>query len=280
MAHITGQQPFTALPNWIFHKQKAEPGWLSAYELAILLALQHFANGLSSGNCVFPSYKTLCAYAGISRNSAIKSIVLLQEKGLIKKEARYGENEQKTNVYHLVFWSVDQTQSAACPTQSTTCTTQSTTCTTQSTTETRGGPGDAPPQCRSCTRTRTIEQEPSNNKNPPISPQRPKRPPAGVELPDWLEPYREHLLQWLERRQKKYKLKPELTSFTMRALEYARDAGVLKVYCEYASERNWQSLGFAGYKETIEKLAKENGIATKASNQGKPAMSPIVYTLN
>ena len=66
----------------------------------------------------------------------------------------------------------------------------------------------------------------------------------------------------------------------MRALEYARDAGILKLYCEYASERNWQSLGFAGHKETIEKLAKENGIASKASGQGKPAMSPIIYTLN
>ena len=244
MAQITGQQPFTALPNWIFHKQKAEPGWLSAYELAILLALQHFANGLSSGNSVFPSYNTLCAYAGISRKTAIKSIAILQEKGLIKKEARYNENEQKTNVYHLVFWSMDQTQ------------------------------------CASCTRTRTIEQEPSNNKNPPISPQQPKRSPAGVDLPEWLEPYREHLLQWFEKRQKKHKLLPELTSSTMRALEYARDTGILKLYCEYASERNWQSLGFAGYKNTIEKLAKENGVVTKTSNQGKPAMSPIVYTLN
>lgn len=273
MAHITGQQPFTALPNWIFHKQKAEPGWLSAYELAILLALQHFANGLSSGNSVFPSYNTLCAYAGISRKTAIKSIAILQEKGLIKKEARYNENEQKTNVYHLVFWSMDQTQCATRPTQSLTDT-------TQSLTDTGGSAGDAPPQCASCTRTRTIEQEPSNNKNPPISPQQPKRSPAGVDLPEWLEPYREHLLQWFEKRQKKHKLLPELTSSTMRALEYARDAGILKLYCEYASERNWQSLGFAGYKDTIEKLAKENGVVTKTSNQGKPAMSPIVYTLN
>ena len=266
MTQITGQQPFTALPNWIFHKQKAEPGWLSAYELAILLALQHFANGASSGNCVFPSYKTLCVYAGISRNSAIKSIVLLQEKGLIRKEARHSENGQKTNVYHLVFWDGDQTQS--------------TTRTPQSTTEAGGSSGDGPPQCASCTRTRTIEQEPSNNINPPISPQQPKRLPAGVELPDWLEPCRKHLMQWLCSRQKRYKLRPELTSSTMRALEYARDAGVLEIYCEYISERNWQSLGFAGHRDTIEKLAKENGIATKASSQSKPAMSPIVYTLN
>ena len=222
---------------------------------------------------MFPSYSTLCAYAGISRKTAIKSITTLQEKGLIRKEAIYNENEQKTNIYHLVFWSVDQAQCATRPTQSLSYT-------TQSLTDTGGGAGDALPQCARCTRTRTIEQEPINNIEPPIPPQQPKRSPAGVDLPEWLEPYREHLLQWLEKRQKKHKLPPELTSSTMRALEYARDAGILKLYCEYASERNWQSLGFAGHKETIEKLAKENGIASKASGQGKPAMSPIIYTLN
>jgi hypothetical protein len=126
---------------------------------------------------------------------------------------------------------------------------------------------------------RSIEEN-HLEENPPMPPQQPKRSPAGVDLPEWLEPYREHLLQWFEKRQKKHKLPPELTSSTMRALEYARDAGVLEVYCEYVSERNWQSLGFAGHRDTIEKLAKENGIATKTSNQGKPAMSPIVYTLN
>jgi hypothetical protein len=131
---------------------------------------------------------------------------------------------------------------------------------------------------------RLLERKPIEEnhleENPPISPQQPKRSPAGVDLPEWLEPYREHLLQWFEKRQKKHKLPPELTSSTMRALEYARDAGILKLYCEYASERNWQSLGFAGYKDTIEKLAKEDGIATKTAGQGKPTMSPITYTLN
>jgi hypothetical protein len=127
---------------------------------------------------------------------------------------------------------------------------------------------------------RKLLEENHLEKEPPPSPRQPKQPPARMDLPDWLEPCRKHLMQWLCSRQKRYKLKPELTSSTMRALEYARDAGVLEVYCEYVSERNWQSLGFAGHRDTIEKLAKENGIATKTSGQGKPAMSPIVYTLN
>lgn len=268
MAQIVGRQPFTALPNWIFQKQKSEPGWLSIHELGVLVCLQYFANGSDHENYVFPSYQTLCAYAGISRKTAIKAIALLQEKGLIKKEARYGENEQKTNIYHLVFWSVDQTQSLRCTTQSLGCTTQSLGCT-------RGSAGDAPPQCTSCTRTRTIEQEPSNNKNPPISPQRPKQPPAGVELPDWLEAYREPLMQWLENRKKKHKLEPALSTLTIRALEYARSLGVLEYYCEYVSETGWRSLGFAGHKEAIDKLAKDHGIE---KNQ-KPKMAPIIYTL-
>ena len=269
MAEINGRQPFTALPNWIFYKQKAEPGWLSACELAILLALQHFANGLDSGNCVFPSYNTLCAYAGISRKTAIKCITLLQEKGLIKKEARYSENEQKTNVYHLVFWSVDQTQCASG-------TTQCTSDTGVAQEMHHPSAGDAPPQCTSCTRTITIEQEPSNKKNPPIPPHQPERPPAAIELPDWLESYREPLTAWLEKRKKKHKLDPELSTLTIRALEYANSLGILQIYCEYISEYNWMSLGFAGYKEAIDKLARDHGIE---KNQ-KPKMAPINYTLS
>lgn len=101
---------------------------------------------------------------------------------------------------------------------------------------------------------------------------------ASIELPDWLEPCREPLALWLENRRKKHKLTPELSSSTMRALEYARGIGVLQIYCEYASERSWQSLGFVGYKETIDKLAKENGMAPSVNS--KPTMSPIIYTLN
>jgi len=275
MARIKAQQTFTALPNWIIEKQKRRLGWLSCHELCVLLILQHFASGAGQGDDVFPSQSTIAACAGISKSSVIRSIAGLVEKNLIEKIPRYDELGQKTNLYRLMIWDGLPVGDEARPTPP----------------PVSGGHyplsvGQAPhvtqegAPCQGDTRTRTIEQEPMNNKNPPISPQQPKQPPAGVELPEWLNPYREHLLQWLDRRQKKYKLKPELTSSTMRALEYARDAGVLEFYCEYVSERNWQSLGFAGHKDTIEKLAKENGIATKILNQGRPVMSPIIYTLN
>jgi len=282
MARLKSCQAFTALPNWIFEKQKLQPGWLSCQELSVLMVLQHFAGGIGCGDEVFPSQKTISSCAGISKSTVIRCISALIEKNLIEKTPRYDDSGQKTNLYRLMIWdglpSGEEGLTELAPVSR------------RHPPVSEGHPpvseGQGPPvtetraPCHSDKRTITIEQEPSNNKNPPISPQQPKRPPAGVELPDWLEPYREHLLQWLDKRQKKHKLLPELTSSTMRGLEYARNAGILEIYCEYASERNWQSLGFAGYKETIEKLAKENGVATKTSNQGKPAMSPIVYTLN
>jgi hypothetical protein len=84
------------------------------------------------------------------------------------------------------------------------------------------------------------------------------------------------LLKWLENRKKKHKLDPEFTKFTLNGLTYARDLGVLAEYCEYSAEMNWRSLGFAGHKELIQKLAKEHGKAIKPE---KPVMADIVYTL-
>jgi hypothetical protein len=103
---------------------------------------------------------------------------------------------------------------------------------------------------------------------------------TAIRLPDWLEPHRAPLTAWLENRKKKHKLNPEITNITLRGLEYAKQIGALKVYCEYASEMNWRSLGFAGYKVTIDKLAKDNGIVLRQPVQAKPAMAPILYTLH
>ena len=275
MARLKGCQAFTALPNWIFEKQKLQPGWLSCQELSVLMVLQHFAGGVGRGDEVFPSQKTISSCAGISKSTVIRCILALVEKNLIEKTPRYDDFGQKTNLYRLMIWDGLPSDGKG-PTEPA----------PMSQRQPPVSEGQAPPvretraPCHSDKRTRTIEQEPINKIETPLPPRQPKQPPARMDLPDWLEPCRKHLMQWLCSRQKRYKLKPELTSSTMRALEYARDAGVLEVYCEYVSERNWQSLGFAGHRDTIEKLAKENGIATKTSGQGKPAMSPIVYTLN
>jgi len=57
-------------------------------------------------------------------------------------------------------------------------------------------------------------------------------------------------------------------------LQYAKQQGVLVEFCELAAESTWQSLGFNGYKEYIDKLVKE-----KHGRASKPAMSEINYTL-
>lgn len=100
----------------------------------------------------------------------------------------------------------------------------------------------------------------------------------GIELPEWLEPYREHITAWLRNRKKKHKLEAELTSSTLRGLEYAKDIGVLEEYCEFVSENAWRSLGFPGYKKTIDSLAKD--VRPTAAGTLKPLMAPIIYTLN
>lgn len=126
---------------------------------------------------------------------------------------------------------------------------------------------------------RPIEENHLIQENPPICPPLRSRARARVEvveLPDWLEGHREHLERWLENRRKKHRSSPEITKLTLKGLMYAKELGVLAEYCEYASEMNWMSLGFAGHRELVQKLAKEHGKAVKPD---KPVMADIVYTL-
>jgi hypothetical protein len=104
---------------------------------------------------------------------------------------------------------------------------------------------------------------------------RPSAPAEPIALEPWLEPHRELLERWLARRLKAHpSLEWEITSRSITALRYARDQKVIAELCELAAEKSWQSLGFAGYKDTVDKLAKE-----KHGKSFKPAMSEISYTL-
>jgi hypothetical protein len=96
-----------------------------------------------------------------------------------------------------------------------------------------------------------------------------------LELPEWLEPQREALEAWHQNRAKSHKrAKPGLSDRSMLALAYAKQCKVLKEFCDYAAERDWQSLGFAGYKDLVDKLAKEKG-QTVATMQ----VAQVNYTL-
>lgn len=104
MATFEGSYPFTALPNWILEKRASEKGWLSCSELSVLFALQYFAAGMGAQKGVYPSYKTICLYADVSKPTAINCINSLQEKGLIEKVARKNEQGDTSNVYYLRHW--------------------------------------------------------------------------------------------------------------------------------------------------------------------------------
>jgi len=126
-----------------------------------------------------------------------------------------------------------------------------------------------------------IERKPINQENPhspqPPTPRRSAASPRSLELPDWLEPYREHLEQWQANRRKAHpRVAPGLTKSTLNGLLYAKQLGVLAEYCEYASERNWQSLGFIGYKDVICKITKECGKQVPAN----PTTNKVNYTLS
>lgn len=96
-------------------------------------------------------------------------------------------------------------------------------------------------------------------------------------LPGFAAPYRAKVEEWLTRREKSHRAKPEITSRTLAALEYANSKNVIEEVCDVLSERNWYSLGFTGYKEFIDRIAadkkKTNGsrlspIAAKPETNG------------
>jgi hypothetical protein len=126
--------------------------------------------------------------------------------------------------------------------------------------------------------TRSNEQEPTKERNPciPLAQARRLKGSRRLELPEWLEPCRSHLEQWQQNRKKAHPKAPGgITDSTLKGLLYAKECGILNEYCAYASEKNWQSLGFIGHREAIDKLAKEFG-KDKPANK---STAKIIYTI-
>lgn len=88
-------------------------------------------------------------------------------------------------------------------------------------------------------------------------------------LPIFAEPYRPQLQQWWEMRCRKHKSAPKdkISSNTLNALALAQKLGVLEEFCEYASEKDWMSLGFAGHSEYLQKVAKDKQFAASGGQQ-------------
>lgn len=103
-----------------------------------------------------------------------------------------------------------------------------------------------------------------------VSPSAKKRRVASFvlpSLPDFAEPYRSSLQLWWERRCRKHKNAERnvLSSKTIAALELARKLDVLKEFCEEASEKDWASLGFAGFTEFLLKLERDKKFASSGT---------------
>jgi hypothetical protein len=120
-------------------------------------------------------------------------------------------------------------------------------------------------QIQVVTKTQTI----SSPEPPPAAPRRGRGRPSAMDvalgsLPSFTAPYREKLTEWLIRREKAHKVKPEITSRTLSALKLANEKNVLDEFCDVISERNWYSLGFNGYQDFINQIAQNKNKNNRA----------------
>lgn len=83
-----------------------------------------------------------------------------------------------------------------------------------------------------------------------------------LPLPPCAEPFRALVVAWWKLRCKAHKDAPRvgLSSRTVEALLFAEERGVLRQFCEIASTKKWESLGFKGYRQFIEELAADEAI--------------------
>lgn len=87
------------------------------------------------------------------------------------------------------------------------------------------------------------------------------------ELPEWAQPYRKQILSWLRNRKKKSpKLPVQISDRSIKALSDAKELGVIDAFCDLVSESAWNSLGFAGYKDYLQKLVIEKKGPTRPGN--------------
>ena len=91
MSFIPENTPFIALPTAL--KGKVTPSHLS-----VLWVLQSYYPN------IWPSYATIAKDAKMSRSSVIRTVNELVELGLLQKQYRIDEFNQKTNCYRVSIW--------------------------------------------------------------------------------------------------------------------------------------------------------------------------------
>jgi len=91
MSFIPENTPFIALPT-------ALKGKVTPYQLSVLWVLQSYYPN------IWPSYATIAKDAKMSRSSVIRTVNELVELGLLQKQYRIDEFNQKTNCYRVSIW--------------------------------------------------------------------------------------------------------------------------------------------------------------------------------
>ena len=91
MSFIPENTPFIALPS-------ALKGKVTPYQLSVLWVLQSYYPN------IWPSYATIAKDAKMSRSSVIRTVNELVELGLLQKQYRIDEFNQKTNCYRVSIW--------------------------------------------------------------------------------------------------------------------------------------------------------------------------------
>ena len=91
MSFIPENTPFIALPT-------ALKGKVTPYQLSVLWVLQSYYPN------IWPSYQTIAKDAKMSRSSVIRTVNELVELGLLQKQYRIDEFNQKTNCYRVSIW--------------------------------------------------------------------------------------------------------------------------------------------------------------------------------
>jgi len=91
MSFIPENTPFIALPTAL--KGKVTPN-----QLSVIWVLQSYYPN------IWPSYSTIAKDAMMSPRTVIRTVNQLVELGLLQKQVRIDENNQKTNCYRVAVW--------------------------------------------------------------------------------------------------------------------------------------------------------------------------------
>jgi hypothetical protein len=273
-------EPFTALPSNLL-------GRVNPYELAVLWALQH------RGSEIRPSLKRLAEDAGMGLTKLKETLASLKEKGLLSWTHRFDGEVQLPSLFRLHIWA-HLPGSPHDPPQS---------------------PHDSPPVATRPTpgrhattnkinTTRSIQLE--KTPLPPMEGEEGRALPAQPVLvlcdtpvaktgskakakpepiPTEFVHLEELINHWLERRKANgHKLTPwGARSLSVKALRLAVAKGVAEPYLEAAADAGWKSLGHAGHKEQIDRLAAPSGAfsgapryRSQSHNPEPPALKPYV----